>query len=470
MARDAFLYAGSTRPHAARPGALRRIAGYGSSPVVTYDGEGIYFLDKVRAGVWRLEVYPDAVPVRDPFEPPSADKIVTRAIRRAWPMTITLPDLGDAFTVQPVTPGNAGNAVAVGGRFTVTPGVYVLSGTGAVDRRHAAGHARRRGIRGVSRATGRRPAAHGPVAGGPEYLAGATPSSGARRRSDAARLGPCSCGRLPAASIARFRCGQPAHTTTPRPSRPRRSAEGPYEYVITVFRRTRPRRFPRACPGGHGTGTTTAARLDAGRRAPRTPLVLFDPPRDAARLTFTRIGDAGRRGLFRVGLSADDGPAGLPPRAAGGHERLEPGRLHGVARDQGPDPVAGGEPSSGATTVRLRLRGLGPRQTLHVTLMEDDGTSWTAAVPVDSAWSERSLPLVDVSRRTRRAAAAGIPGRVELLGGSGGWTGRRRRDRPRLDQVERLQLSLRREDGVTATPGGYGVEVESVILRLGRRD
>ena len=50
------------------PAALRRIAGYGSSPVVAYEGEGIYFLDKLRPGLWRLEVYPDAVPVRDPFE------------------------------------------------------------------------------------------------------------------------------------------------------------------------------------------------------------------------------------------------------------------------------------------------------------------------------------------------------------------------------------------------------------------
>jgi len=32
--------------------------------------------------------------------------------------------------------------------------------------------------------------------------------------------------------------------------------------------------------------------------------------------------------------------------------------------------------------------------------------------------------------------------------------------------VERLQLSLRREagEGVTATPGSYGVEVESIVL------
>ncbi|PYO76569.1 MAG: hypothetical protein DMD67_08155 [Gemmatimonadetes bacterium] len=86
---DAFLYAGSTRATPPDPAALRRIAGYGSSSIVTYDGEGIYFLDKVRPGVWRLEVYPDAVPVGDPFEPPSADKIVTRAISRAWAMTGT---------------------------------------------------------------------------------------------------------------------------------------------------------------------------------------------------------------------------------------------------------------------------------------------------------------------------------------------------------------------------------------------
>ena len=68
------------------PAALRRVAGYGSSSTVRYEGEGTYFLDRVRPGLWRLEVYPDAVPVRDPFEAPSPDKIVTRAIHRAWPM------------------------------------------------------------------------------------------------------------------------------------------------------------------------------------------------------------------------------------------------------------------------------------------------------------------------------------------------------------------------------------------------
>jgi hypothetical protein len=37
-------------------------------------------------------------------------------------------------------------------------------------------------------------------------------------------------------------------------------------------------------------------------------------------------------------------------------------------------------------------------------------------------------------------------------------------DAIRLGDVERLQLSLRREEGVKVEPGTYGVEVESVTL------
>ncbi len=133
VARDAFLYAGSTQSTPPDPGALHRVAGYGSSPVVTYAGEGTYFLDKIRPGLWRLEVYADAVPVRDPFEPPSPDKVVTRAIGRAWPMTVRLPDLGAEFTVQPMNGGGQGVERSAAGRFAVTPGVYVLSVGGPVD-------------------------------------------------------------------------------------------------------------------------------------------------------------------------------------------------------------------------------------------------------------------------------------------------------------------------------------------------
>ena len=117
--------------------------------------------------------------------------------------------------------------------------------------------------------------------------------------------------------------------------------------------------------------------------------------------------------------------------------------------------------------MHLRLRGLGPHQVLHITLMEHDGTSWSAAVPLDSAWSEQSLPLAAFTIARGVLLPQGFPGEwsywVSPPAGRGG-----SEDRPRLDRLERLQLSLRHEDAGQPAPGGYGVEVESITLRFGR--
>ena len=72
VADDAFLYAGSTRSVPPDPAALRRVAGYGSSPIVTYAGEGVYFLDRVRerrlaaGGVSRRGAHPGPVRAAQP--------------------------------------------------------------------------------------------------------------------------------------------------------------------------------------------------------------------------------------------------------------------------------------------------------------------------------------------------------------------------------------------------------------------
>src|SRR5439155_1557640 len=80
-----------------------------------------------------------------------------------------------------------------------------------------------------------------------------------------------------------------------------------------------------------------------------------------------------------------------------------------------------------------------------LTLMEDDGTSWSAGVPVDSSWSEQAMPLTDFKIGQGVLLPEGFPGEWNYWvgpaagrGGSG--------DRPRLDRAERLPLSLRRED------------------------
>jgi len=138
VARDAFMYTSNTTAQPPEPAALTRVYGHGSSSTVAYGGTGIYFLDKIRAGVWRLEIYPDAVPIRDPFEMPSVDKIVTRAISRSWPMTVTLPDLGATFAVQAVAPSPgsgqaAGNADGLRGFRVPCLVVSPYSGGGRVS-------------------------------------------------------------------------------------------------------------------------------------------------------------------------------------------------------------------------------------------------------------------------------------------------------------------------------------------------
>ena len=462
VARDAFLYAGSTGATPPDPAALGRIAGYGSSPTVTYDGEGIYFLDKIRPGVWRLEVYPDAVSVRDPFEPMSPDKIVTRAIGRAWPMTISLPDLGASFTVQPVTAGNPAPTRAAAGRFTVTPGVYVLSaGGGPVD---VATLPKRVGQVGFAEyhppPSDTLPLSVQPLVA-PEYLAG--PDAKLRARvvdatpPDSVTLfvRP-SAGGLYRGFAMRPAGGYEYATSVPAGA----LREGPQQFVITVFKGGQATTFPNGVsqkpPDWNYYGRASWSFDVAG---PRTALRLFDPGTDAARLAFTRIGDAGRRGLFRVAFSRPTGQPvfhlELPTDTSGWSPEDYTASL--VIKDR---IAARQETIAGAEEVRVRLRGLGPRQVLHITLMEDDGTSWTAPVAVDTSWTEPVLPL-----------AAFIPGRGVLLpqGFPGQWSywvgpaaGRGgSADRPRLDRVERLQLSLRRGEGP-------GVEVESIVLGFGQ--
>jgi hypothetical protein len=240
--------------------------------------------------------------------------------------------------------------------------------------------------------------------------------------------------------------------------------EGPHELAITVFRGdtgiTFPDGLPRKPTDWNYAGDEPWTLDVVGDR---TTLRLFDPGSDAELLSFTRIGDAGRRGLFRVGLSEVTGRPvfhlPLPVDAKGWSPSDYTASLVVASRIQ-----ARGRAIAGGKAVRVRLRGLGPSQVLHVTLMEDDGTSWSAPVVVDSTWRESSLPLAAFEVGRGVLLPQGFPGEwnywVEPAAGRGG-----RSDHLRLDRLERLQLSLRREDGGVA-PSDYGVEVEWVTLEF----
>lgn len=131
---DEFFYSNETSTHPPAPGRLAHVAGYGSSPVVSYPGQGAYFLDRLDPGVWRLEVMPDAVWVRDPFERPNPSKQVSVIAWNEWPMRLGIPDLGGNFTAVGMNEGNSFNGPAVDGTLRVRPGVYLLTRMGTASK------------------------------------------------------------------------------------------------------------------------------------------------------------------------------------------------------------------------------------------------------------------------------------------------------------------------------------------------
>jgi len=132
---DTFFYSNRTSTQPPAPAHLAHVAGYGSSPVVSYPGQGAYFLDRIDPGVWRLEVMPDAIWVRDPFEKPSPSKQVSVIAWNEWPIQIELPDLGDSFSAVGINEGNAYRAQAARRTLSVRPGVYLLTRSGVETKR-----------------------------------------------------------------------------------------------------------------------------------------------------------------------------------------------------------------------------------------------------------------------------------------------------------------------------------------------
>lgn len=126
----AFYYSNATSSTPKKAATLKHIAGVGSSPVVQYSGTGAYFLDKLEDGIWRLEVMPDAIHIRDPFERASPKKEVTRIQWQANEMQLALPDLGDAFSLKAVNEGNRFSISNAGKNFAIQPGTYLVVRSG----------------------------------------------------------------------------------------------------------------------------------------------------------------------------------------------------------------------------------------------------------------------------------------------------------------------------------------------------
>ncbi len=133
-AEQEFYYSNTTATKPINISALQHVAGVGSSSIVLYGGYGAYFLDKLEDGIWRLELMPDAISIRDPFERASPKKEVTRLHWQTQPMKVMLPELGSEFSIKGLNEGNGHSAISVENGFQIQPGSYLLTRKGKENK------------------------------------------------------------------------------------------------------------------------------------------------------------------------------------------------------------------------------------------------------------------------------------------------------------------------------------------------
>lgn len=463
VAKDAYMNAGQTATPPLDPATLTRIVGFGSSPVVGYEGSGAYFLDKVRDGVWRLEVYPDEVLVRDPFEQPRPDKIVSRLLYRNWPMQLHLPDLGAGFLASPInvpSDMHASAQRAQDGRVAIEPGVWLLSAKEGVDRTSLPTRINRVGF---DEFHVNKPVAYPDLAlslAPSEFIAGRPIAIRARVADtdlpDEVHLW------IRKAGARGF--GRPIAMTRTQGNDYSASAgdlaPGLYEYAISTKTGARATTFPGAVPEEPNEwpffdDTRWTFRVVAAD----APLRLLDPKSDYALLSFVRPHELVRNGLFSVVPGGDAGEfalaLGIPDLGADTPDLYAAALYIGGA--------IAGRTGDGArsATLNVKLRSIGAaRNALDLSLIEKDGAAWHGSAAADGSWRTVSIPLADLRIARSLLIPTPFPGLwdywraiPEHRGGKG--------DRIHLANVERLELAVHRNPAGTSKDG---VAVQSVWL------
>jgi hypothetical protein len=467
-ADDAFMNAGDTSATARNPAALQRIAGLGSSGTVSYEGSGAYFLDKLSDGLWRLEVYPDEVMVRDPFEQPQPDKIVSRLLYRHWPIGLNLPDLGTEFLATPITlPGSSSTAArhASAGSVAIEPGVWLFSKGAAPERSALPAQLHRVGF-DEYHVNERQSYPDLVLSLTPqEFVAGAPLSLRVRVANDVlpdqVRLW------VRAAGTTAF--GPPVDMRRERgndyvaPFAADALAPGLYEYAVSTQSGARVTSFP---GGVAGEPHQWPFRLDRSWTLritpPGTAIRLFNPRTDYAQLSFVRPGEQYRDAFFRLspGNSSDESALTLDLPELG---RDTPAR-YAAALYIGDVLAAHASDAPQADALQVTLRAdHGTRKSLEITLVEKDGTAWSTTVQAGAEWARVRVPLASLRAGRSIHIPSPYPGlwnywRASAQGRGGN------DDRPALAQLERLQLTVMPNQGERAGEDASGVSVQSVEL------
>ncbi|SDR67639.1 cellulase family glycosylhydrolase [Gramella sp. MAR_2010_147] len=127
---DIFIYTNTNSIQPKKVSELKKIAGHGNSEIVKYKGKGAYFLDKLEDGVWRLEVMPDPILIKNPFGSNSLEKTVSVISWKENLIALNIDELGDNFEISGLNKGNNTSLEAEGNAFKIKPGSYLITAAG----------------------------------------------------------------------------------------------------------------------------------------------------------------------------------------------------------------------------------------------------------------------------------------------------------------------------------------------------
>lgn len=437
--KEIYMYANSTFEKPVNIVSLRQIVGVGSSPVVKYTGLGIYFLDKISDGLWRLEVYPDALTVKDPFCYREKPEVVIRIISKDQSMTFSLPDLGNSFTVNPINKGNNFSTKTKNATFTIRPGVYILA-SGDFNKDSLPEKIGQLGFTEFVCPPDEQLPIQVMVKAAPEYIVDRPIDITAQVASLAdpekvelvARFQSedksCRFKMVPSDKYL-YHCEIPAGIFS----------EGNLNFYIEVILNNQVFMFGRKDEGKPDEKSSFTIKLINSH----TPLVLFNPAVDFHRLSFTRIGDNIRQGLFKLVDIPNEGmaismqlPLFLDPNIKDYTASL-------VIKDR---ILSRSNDLTNAKYIKLKAKG-NCEETAILSLVETDGTTWMKRLNLTKDWKTYCIPFSDFIIGQGVKLPQPFPEQWNY------WispaTGRgENNDVMNIFKVERLLFSLRNERGI----------------------
>ena len=196
----------------------------------------------------------------------------------------------------------------------------------------------------------------------------------------------------------------------------------------------------------------------------KTPLRLLNPAEDSRKLAFTRIGDGVRFGIYKLIPSSSTGEASIHLELPLSYDKnLKDYTISVPIKEK---VIARNNDISTAKTLVLNARGVNMQQQSFITLVENDGTSWSKKIILDTAWHSIQIPLDQLELAKGAMLPLGYPGEWKYwfvpAAGRGASS-----DRIKIEDVEWIQLSIRQSDMKKAdAKGSSWIDITSAIVQF----